>query len=398
MDTLPALTSTRILDDSMTILQAHIPLQASGYRCQTADLWRVLLAATAQHRSIEAACADLDGAPHPNTIRGYLTQQWQPDQLRMLEQQCNAALHAALPDWLTSQPQEIAIDTHDMPFYGQVHDTAAEQWVCGGKAKASTTWHYRCATATVLTRNARLTIALMFVQPGTAMDAIVAQLLTTIQASGITIDCLYADRGFATVAVLQHLQQAQIPAIIALAQRSPRLRAQCQGQESRWVQHTMESRTAGSVTVKVAVVRTFRRTKRRRRRAAWCLFVCLGIRDSLIGIRQRYRTRFGIESSYRQLETLRIRTTSSNPALRLMVVGIALVLLNVWIWAHWQYLRWPGRGPRRVDRGRFTLRRFQTFLLAAITAVYGPCTQIALAAYRPCALGRSTVPRGGQNA
>ena len=289
----------------------------------------------------------------------------------------------------TNHPQEIAIDTHDMPFYGQVRDTAAEAWICGGKAKASTTWHYRCATATILTRNARLTIALMFVQPGTTMDAIVAHLLATIQASGITIACVYADRGFATVAVLQHLQQAQIPAIIALAQRGPRLRAHCQGQESRWVQHTMESRTAGNVTVKVAVVRTLRRTKRRRRRAAWCLFVCLGIRDSLIGIRQRYRARFGIESSYRQLETLRIRTTSSNPALRLMLVGIALVLLNVWVWTHWQYLRWPGRGPRRVDRGRFTLRRFQTFLLAAITAIYGQTTQLMLAGYRPSSRARS---------
>ena len=48
MDTVPALTSARMLDESMTILQAHIPLQASGYRCQTADLWRVLIAATAR--------------------------------------------------------------------------------------------------------------------------------------------------------------------------------------------------------------------------------------------------------------------------------------------------------------------------------------------------------------
>jgi hypothetical protein len=33
MDTLPALTSHRILDDTVTLLQAHIPLQARGYRC-----------------------------------------------------------------------------------------------------------------------------------------------------------------------------------------------------------------------------------------------------------------------------------------------------------------------------------------------------------------------------
>ena len=43
----PALTSHRILDDTMAVLQSHIPLQATGYRCQSADLWRVLVAATA---------------------------------------------------------------------------------------------------------------------------------------------------------------------------------------------------------------------------------------------------------------------------------------------------------------------------------------------------------------
>ena len=74
-----------------------------------------------------------------------------------------------------------------------------------------------------------------------------------------------------------------------------------------------------------------------------------------------------------------------------MVVGIALVLLNVWIWAHWQYLRWPGRGPRRVDRGRFTLRRFQTFLLAAITAIYGQTTQLILAPYQSRSLAQSNL-------
>ncbi len=34
MATLPALTSQRILDDTMPLLQTHIPLTASGYRCQ----------------------------------------------------------------------------------------------------------------------------------------------------------------------------------------------------------------------------------------------------------------------------------------------------------------------------------------------------------------------------
>ena len=52
-------TSQRMLDDTRAVLQTHIALQATGYSCQTADLWRVLVAATARTHSIEAACASL---------------------------------------------------------------------------------------------------------------------------------------------------------------------------------------------------------------------------------------------------------------------------------------------------------------------------------------------------
>lgn len=383
METLTELTSQRLLDDTMTVLKTHIPLSADGYRCQTDDLWRVLLAAMAHQRSIEAACTDLATVPHPNTIRGYLADQWQPKEMPTLEAQVNAALRAALPDWLPQQPRHIAIDTHDMPFYGREDDPEVAAWVCHGQAKASTTAHYRCATAAVLTRDARVTLAMVFVQPGMSMATIVAQLLAGIAAAKVRIACLYADKGFCSVGVIQHLERAEVPAIIAMPARGTVVKGLRRGAASRWAQHTLQSASDGSVTVRVAVVRTYQRSKRKRRRATWCLFVCLRRRIDLLDVRRQYRTRFGIESGYRQLEQVRLRTTSTNPALRLMLAGIAVVLLNVWIWAHWQYLRVPGRGPRRVQRALLRLRRFQSFVLAAVTECYGRLTTLPLAGFRP---------------
>ena len=46
---------------------------------------------------------------------------------------------------------------------------------------------------------------------------------------------------------------------------------------------------------------------------------------------ETYRRRFGIETSYRQLQQARI-TTTRNPVMRLLFVGIALFLRNVWVW------------------------------------------------------------------
>jgi len=109
------LTDQQTLHDTMLVGQQHIPLTANGYRCQTADLWRLLLAAAARHTTIEAACADLERAPDATTVRGYLTEQLPPAGIPELEQQWNTLLRSLIPDWLPDRPQEIAVDFHDEP-------------------------------------------------------------------------------------------------------------------------------------------------------------------------------------------------------------------------------------------------------------------------------------------
>ncbi len=102
-------------------------------------------------------------------------------------------------------------------------------------------------------------------------------------------------------------------------------------------------------------------------------------------IREIYRKRFGIETSYRQMHEARIKTCTRNPALRLLFVGIALVLRNVWVWIHF-----------RLAKGKFSeepelfleLLRFQEMLLW-ITEVI----QHALGADRILGLDRQTYQR-----
>ena len=91
------LTDQQTLHDTMTLLRRHLPLTADGYRCQTADRWRVLVAAAARHTTLEAVCADLTDAPDANTVRGYLTAQLQARDIPTQEQHWNAALAALLP-------------------------------------------------------------------------------------------------------------------------------------------------------------------------------------------------------------------------------------------------------------------------------------------------------------
>ncbi len=372
------LTDQHTLHDTMTLLRQHIPLTAAGYRCQTDDLWRLLLGAAARHTTIEAVCADLVDAPHANTVRGHLTTQLPPQRIPDLERQCNHALAACVPDWLRTRPQDVAIDFHDEPYYGRCITDDPANWVCRGEAQAGTTYFYRCATAYVMQRDVRLTLALVFVKPADDKVTLLARLLTQVRALGVRVRCLYADKGFCAIPVLRWLLAQHLPTIIACPIRGKHggTRALCQGPRSYHTTHTFQSAEHGALTVPMAVVRTSQRRRSGQRTTTWLLYVCLQGVDPPWRVRQRYRRRFGIESSYRLLEQVRARTTSPSAGLRFLLLGLALVLVNVWIHLHWQFLRVPGRGPRRVARQLLRLDRLGRFLTRAIERHYGVITAV----------------------
>ncbi len=79
-------------------------------------------------------------------------------------------------------------------------------------------------------------------------------------------------------------------------------------------------------------------------------------------VKETYRSRFAIETSYRQLHQARIRTCTRDPLLRLLYVAVALLLRNVWVWLHWEVLAHRRRGGRRVDLGPLSFRKMLVWL------------------------------------
>lgn len=73
---------------------------------------------------------------------------------------------------------------------------------------------------------------------------------------------------------------------------------------------------------------------------------------------ETYRRRFGIESSYRQINQARLRTSSRSPELRLLAVAIALLLRNLWALSGWMTLARSGPGHPTGEENF----RFQTLL------------------------------------
>ena len=89
------------------------------------------------------------------------------------------------------------------------------------------------------------------------------------------------------------------------------------------------------------------------------LFAAWRVHGSPTEIRKRYRKRFGVETSYRQMRQARIYTCTRNPRLRLFFIAVALMLRNIWVWVHQTRLA-EDRGNRLIPH--LELLRFKQML------------------------------------
>jgi hypothetical protein len=77
-----------------------------------------------------------------------------------------------------------------------------------------------------------------------------------------------------------------------------------------------------------------------------------------------------MESSYRPSHQARIRTNSRKPALRLLVLGVALVWHHVWVWLHVEVMAQPQRGARQLRPQSLRFARLLLWLLIEVASHY----------------------------
>ena len=347
--------------------QAHLPIEASGYQSSSEMLFDVLMKAASEGISIDAACRDLESTVGANTVRSLLNQQLPKEELDEQEKAMNEALAANIPAQMLRFRLSAAIDEHDEPFYGK--DEEVLEYTCGGRAKAGTTHFFRIISLYVIYRQMRLTVAVAFVRPEDETVTIVQKLLARSRLLNLRFNVLYLDRGFCSTPVIAHLETVKQPAVLACTIRGKTggTRQLCRGRKSYRTHYTF---TTG-LTVEMAVVATLVPGKDKKRRRKWLLFVLVGIDWPPKTVYRRYRFRFGIESSYRILRRVRVKTSAQNPALRFFLLGFALLLVNLWAFLRWFVARIPGPGPYRVNPVAFQFQTFVNLMRRAVEHIYG---------------------------
>jgi Transposase DDE domain len=362
-------------------LQEHVPLRDYKRKVTVSTLWAVLMTAAAAITSIHAACRQLDGVPSEETIRKALYACL--PEFAELQRQLNRALAGRLPRVLRRRPQRLAIDLTLIPYHGKPFHDPKE--VYRSLAKDGTSHFHAYATAYVVLRGQRFTVGLTAVTKGEPLKDVIQRLLKQARSVGIKPRLLLLDRGFYSVEVIRYLQAARQPFLMPVVIRGrkagdPRglsgTRVFAMMKRSGWFAYTITSSTKRTATVAICVSCRNSCGQRKPQGRQALVYACWGVTGhSCTWVRETYRKRFGIESSYRQMNQARGRTSTRRPELRLFYVGIALVLRNEWVWLHFEVLSTPRRGGRLIRLERLRLRSLLHWLIQVIEETYGAISE-----------------------
>ncbi|REJ96641.1 MAG: peptide synthetase [Planctomycetota bacterium] len=373
-----------------TVSAADVKAEATGWigqhlqftdykrKCTAGVMLSVLLFAASRMKSIHDACGRLAGAPSDETLRkallATLPPQWE------LQSRINAALGDRLPKrfFHSKRGQRIAIDFTLIPYHGQ--PAREEREIRRGQPKHGTTHFHAYATAYVVQHGQRYTLAMTAVRGDEDVKAVVQRLLQQVRRLGVKVRFLLVDKEFFNVEVIRYLQAARLPFVMpgfARGRKPPvprpnSLHEFASRKRGGWGRYSWTNQRGRRATVSIAIVcRNFRGQRGRHGRRTQ-LYAYWGLRPgSLRWVHETYRQRFGIESSYRQFNECRIRTSTRQPVLRLLYVGLVLILRNVWVWCHlnWLAIR---RGPGIVLRNHLLrLREMTLWLEYLIAAEFG---------------------------
>lgn len=356
------ITPTVVRHTARAVLQRALPCQPYGRKVTQARLLDLLLLVAALRSSLSAVVRRFRFSFSHETAR--------------------QAVHANLPDvpTLTGQLVDalyqlgprllrrrwvVAIDLHYCPFYGD----RATRGVVGGQKKQGTKYFYAYATAELVHRRHRYTVGLLPLTGKFKPHEVVAALLAQLQARGLRLRGVVLDSGFDSGETLLLLQQQHLAYTVPLRRKG-------QGQNRR---NACFELPVGTVTEVDWITEQSRRPVRTQavvlrrpgeKRTAVYAFsgwskqrALAKARAALAGrqARQWYRRRFGIETSYRQANECKGRTTKKDVAYRLLLFGLALLLRQVWVWLTGQLARSRQARPK-AWLGELPLQRLLAWL------------------------------------
>lgn len=374
--------SEQVLNAFVEVVRKNLPLEMKNTRITAEDIIYVLAYANLHRMSIESACLELQDAPSGNRLREVLVEAL-PDRTgmqRMLNSMFRQQLHPSV--WTYKRDFNIAIDLTLIPYHGQPYEDKKE--IVRSLPKSGTTHFHGYATVSIVRDDRRYVVALRFIEYGEEMAEIVRWLIKRLKSLKFRIRRVFLDKGFCSKLVFKVLGQHKLSYVVPIPVRgkSGGVRSLFQG-KSRATTYTFNSPKHGRYTVQAVVVKRYSKGRYGRHKSKWFAYAVAGLSAGILPAQvfELYRQRFGIESSYRQMNQVRARTSTRNPVIRLLLVGLAFVLFNLYISLR-QNLSSALKHPLQLPKHFWlSLRRLALLLSRAIERLWG-LTEIIQ--HQPC--------------
>ena len=370
------LNSKQVRNSAIEVVMSKFEMQINGYRYTQNEIWDTLLYASASNKTIRYTCMNLKNAPSYNLLYTYLKDKVLKDlSLEDIEKNCNDMIASTLPPRLNDYPQKLAIDLVLIPFYGDEETKDIRR----SQAKKSTTKFFCYASAYLIKKNKRVTLCFTFVRPSDTLFDVLVKVLSMVLYLGIQIKRLYLDREFARTDIITYLKEQPYVSVLPIPKKGDELKSLLKRKEKLKTSYTMNSVKYGSVTFSLWIACRYSKGKHGKHGVVMLPYAVIGdCKSEVIEISNEYEHRFGIESSYRLMNQVRARTSSSDSSFRLLLVGIAFTLVNIWVYLKWFALLTSRMRGTDFAENQFPLALFCDFLCEEIKNTYGFLSSIKL--------------------
>ena len=298
------------------------------YSCE--EMMEIICYASLDEISISMASdifREVKDSPSGRTVRYALEKKRPPEIDRMTNDYIVSTLSwlSRFSKYREKKSAGVAIDFHDDPYYGDEMDP----YVVGGARKQSTNRFHRYATIYLCEKGHRFTLGMISVDKGTSNSEIVKKLMQQAERL-VKIGEFVGDGTFYDVRTLSHLEKKNIHFIVR-GHKKQGLKPLLENLEdqlvhegdAKFIPYTMKSkRFKKNLQVRLLIYRQEGK-----------LEILVVNKSSKLPAKKaihNFKTRFGIDTSYKMKHMVKGWTCSKNPSIRSHLFAMSLILYNFW--------------------------------------------------------------------
>ena len=278
----------------------------------------------------------------------------------------NATIQRCKEVGMLKEPVDIAIDGHKRPCHSK-----NKTLLIRGKPKGGTS-KMEAYTSAQIVNDVRMTLAVISRTEEVSRADAVRQIIKIIRSLNIQIRRFILDSGYYSVEILKILRDESIPYIMMVKRFKPikeRIAAYHNGTCKQTFSYTLES-TQDRERIKLLIVKRKDADKHKEIADKYIVLAYRGCRrrieDIIADIPEEYRSRWGIETGFRNMGFMRAKTRSMIPGVRWFLFMFSAALANFWMFANYA----AASTQRGIITTTITIELFKEYLLQKIVDIF----------------------------